>query len=62
MQLPAAAVTALGGVSASFTAGRFSAIMGPSGLGNRLRRRPSELGKPTVGSILDRLGGLEEGR
>ena len=28
-----AAVTALGGVSASFTAGRFSAIMGPSGSG-----------------------------
>ena len=27
------AVTALGGVSASFTAGRFSAIMGPSGSG-----------------------------
>jgi putative ABC transport system ATP-binding protein len=28
-----AAVTALGGVSASFTAGRFSAIMGASGWG-----------------------------
>jgi len=127
-----AAVTALGGVSASFTAGRFSAIMGPSGSGKstllhclagldtvdsgkvligdtditrlkdkqltRLRRSAigsvTELGqtivmvthdpvaashadgvlfladgrlaggleKPTVSAVLDRLGGLEEGR
>jgi ABC-type dipeptide/oligopeptide/nickel transport system ATPase component len=101
-----AAVTALGGVSASFTAGRFSVVVfadEPTGnLDSRagqellglLRHSVTELGqtivmvthdpvaashadgvlfladgrlageleKPTVSAVLDRLGGLEEGR